>query len=182
MFFRKILYCVKSYLPLLASLSSILTVVIAGLALYVAMGQLNSSDSSSAKGIYKEYLALAFSNPKFSAASYPLGDPGFLKFKIGSEEFERYEYFVSLLLFSADEILSLDLDDEETWMVTLKTQVRYHALYLSSRFFDVSSYSDATKKLIMSSLKSYGSCQAEYSLVLMPVIDFGEEECPFSWR
>jgi hypothetical protein len=182
MFFRKILYNVKSYLPLLASLSSIVTLVIAVIALYVAMGQLNSSDSSSAKGIYKEYLALAFANPKFSAASYPLGDPAIYKFEVGGEEFERYEYFVSFLLFSANEILSLDLDDENKWIDTLKTQMRYHALYLSSKFFDASSYSDATKELIVSSLKSYGACQADYSVVLVPVIDFGQEECPFSWR
>lgn len=182
MFFRAFFYGVKSYLPLLASLSSMLTVVIAGLALYVAIGQLSSSDSSAAKGIYKEYLELAFSNPKFSAASYPLGDPAFLKFKIGSEEFERYEYFVSLLLFSADEILSLDLDDEERWIVTLETQMRYHALYLSSDYFDASSYSDVVKELILASLKSYGSCQAKFSLALKPIVNFGEEECPFSWK
>ncbi len=56
------------------------------------------------------------------------------------EEYERYEYFVSYLLFAAEDVLDLT-NNSPAWRSTLRDQLRYHALYLDSMDFQEHHYS-----------------------------------------
>lgn len=122
----------------LSAYTTLATAAIAFVALIITYIQLRVSKRESrlgvAKGIYKDYLALAFANPKFSSASYPLHAPIFKTFANNSEEHERYEFFISYLLFAAEEILELT-KNSLTWRATLRDQLRYHALFLDGKDF-----------------------------------------------
>lgn len=119
----------------LSAYATLATALIAFVALMVAGWQVLVSKKESrlgvAKGIYKDYLTLAFANPDFSSASYPLDAPRIKTFSRNVEEYERYEFFVSYLLFAAEEVLDLTRNSTE-WRATLRDQLRYHALYLQS--------------------------------------------------
>lgn len=166
---KKLTRNTSSFLMLVSSIS---TAIIAAFAITVASDQLYSSNSDAAKEIYKEYITKALENPHYASASFPLWDPRYRHFKYGSAKREGYEYFVTLLLFSADEIL--DLEEGKHWKNTLKTQFSYHALYLSKAEFNPSSYSCRTRKLVVDSVKQYNKAQWDYSSALSPITFFSE--------
>jgi hypothetical protein len=122
----------------LGAYSALATVVVATVALVVAYIQVRVNKREArlavAKGIYKDYLILAFGNPEFSSASYPMNAPKFKTFSKDNDKYERYEFFVSYLLFAAEEVLDLTKNDP-IWRTTLCDQLRYHALYLDSLDF-----------------------------------------------
>ena len=132
----------------LSAWSAWLTFMVAVFAGVVAYGQLQSSNSSSAKGLYKDYLNLAISKSKFSAMSCDDGsDMEMLKRQ--RFEYEEYENFVAFLLFSGEEILALK-DGWNKWDDVLIGQFSYHALYLRSDDFKGvrSFYSSGVLKLV----------------------------------
>jgi hypothetical protein len=121
--------------PFLQEASNIATAIaacIAAASLYVAARQIvvtrAEARRSSAHQIYREYLALAMSNPRFSSASYPISLPLFETFRSDSLQYESYEFYVSHLLFAAEGILEISADKQ--WERVLRDQFRYHALYL----------------------------------------------------
>lgn len=128
----------------LSAYATFAAAIIAVIALVVAFIQVRVSKRESrlsvAKSIYKDYLALAFANPKFSSASYPLEAPRMMIFESNPDDYEMYEYFVSHLLFSAEEVLHLT-KNSVSWRATLRDQLRYHALYLESMDFPENHYS-----------------------------------------
>jgi len=113
--------------------AALITAVVACFALFIATLQILVSRHEGrlgvAKSIYKDYLLLAMQNPKFSAASYPKNNPRLYEFSNEKDEYERYEFYVSYLLFASEEILLLTKGSKE-WYASLEAQLRYHALYL----------------------------------------------------
>ena len=93
-----------------------------------------------AKSIYKDYLALAVENPEFSMPSYPIAKPPFKEFVADSLNYRKYEFYVSNLIFAAEEILELTQSSQE-WRATLQSQLQYHALYFQTEDFPESHYS-----------------------------------------
>ena len=72
----------------------------------------------SARAAWEKYLLLAFANPKLSRACYATDD-----------EFEAYEWFVSLMLYAAEEVLCyVSLD--EAWNKAIGDQIGFHKDYL----------------------------------------------------
>lgn len=136
------------------AISTFGTMLVAGVAAGFAYNQLNESKLSSAKGLYKDYILLAFQNPDFSAASYPLGSPRFDTIELDSEKYEKYENFVAFLLFSAEEILELGVSGEG-WCRTLRDQFKYHALYLGGASINTQQYSSVLSKLINEGIELY---------------------------
>lgn len=128
----------------LSAYASLVTAVTAVVAVIVASIQIHVSKRESrlgvAKGIYKDYLTLAFANPKFSSPSYPLDAPGMKSFAHNAEELEKYEFFVSYVLFAAEEVLDLT-KNSQAWRTTLRDQLRYHAIYLDSMDLQEQHYS-----------------------------------------
>ncbi|MBR7539966.1 hypothetical protein KC221_27670, partial [Mycobacterium tuberculosis] len=83
-----------------SDIAATVTAMVAIAASFVAYIQLQESKITAAKGIYKEYLNLSFANPEFSAASYPVSNPGYRKFKkigeaLGAKEksYAQYEFY-----------------------------------------------------------------------------------------
>ncbi|EGR2203915.1 hypothetical protein K6P01_002256 [Vibrio parahaemolyticus] len=87
-------------------------------------GKLNTSIT-----LYDSYLELAFENPKFA-----FGRNGSLT---KEDDNTSYQWYVARLLFSAESIMSLKLDDEKKaeWEATLKAQIMYHLDYINSQEF-----------------------------------------------
>jgi len=89
-FFMLYMYTIwaKEKYEKISAASSLLTMLIAALAAVVAYNQLGESKLVSAKAIYKDYISLAFQNPTFSAASYPVESPRFRSFELDADEYE----------------------------------------------------------------------------------------------
>lgn len=144
----------------LSAYSTFATAVTAIVAVVVAFMQILISKKESrlgiAKGIYKDYLMYAFANPQFSSASYPLDEPRFDTFRKNSDEYEKYEFFVSYLLFAAEEVLELTKNNYG-WRATLCDQLKYHALYLDSLDLPEHHYSSALLTLREDAIVAYKS-------------------------
>ncbi|HHQ4708859.1 TPA: hypothetical protein ACSP0D_002958 [Aeromonas veronii] len=142
----------------LSAYSALATAIIALLALTIAYIQMcvNKKEArfAVAKGIYKDYLTLAFDNPEFSSASYPLNAPRLQTFSFDDDKYERYEFFVSYLLFAAEEILVLT-KNSQAWRATLSDQLRYHALYLDTQDFPEHHYSSDLLTLREEAITAY---------------------------
>lgn len=151
----------------LAVWSTLSTVTLAAFAVKVSIDQLDANNTTSAKGVYKDYLSLALANPECAGASYPLYAPRYSHFKYGSNQREAYEFFVSLLLHSVDEILSTP--EKKHWRKTLIMQLSYHALYLNTREFGSESYLCETRDLVVLGIEAYAESQYEYSSAMNPI-------------
>ena len=96
-----------------------------------------------ARDAWSTYLGLAFENPTLSA--------GFTDRK-DVEKFEKYEWFVTRMLYAAEEVLELNATDE-FWKHAIRTQINYHRNYFDAlnRSF-LNSYSPSLQKLIKAEL------------------------------
>jgi hypothetical protein len=89
-----------------------------------------TSTESTARTIFNNYLAHAFNNPIFAyPSSYKCKfDLEHRKVDGTLDGFERYEWFVSIVVFSMREILDF-LSHDEYWETTAKAQLSYHIDY-----------------------------------------------------
>lgn len=115
-------------------LSTIATVIIAGLALYVAHRQLNlgwkqlksnklEARSATAHDLYHQYLTLCIERPEFA---YGMNKP-----EERNVEYGRYCWFASSMLFTFEQILEAVPTDDK-WQATIKSQLSIHKEWLSS--------------------------------------------------
>lgn len=115
----------------LGDFSQAITAAFAVLAVMLAAGQIaamwGSQRQATAKNALERYLEVSFENPTFA---YPtlLGDFDHkLKTIAGSREtYERYEWFVSLMLFAAREIYTSRSAD---LVALMNRQIGYHKDY-----------------------------------------------------
>lgn len=141
--------------------AAVMTFFIASAAVVVAWRQLRSgrqeARNSLAKTLYKDYLALAMSNPRFSMASYPINDPKFIELRKNQEDYDAYEFYVAYLLYAVEEIVELTSGGDEWlgWRETIMSQLGYHALYLQSQDFPRSHWSRDVLCLVDEALKKY---------------------------
>nr|WP_295662624.1 hypothetical protein [Polymorphobacter sp.] len=75
----------------------------------------------SARAAWEKYLEMAFENPALARAVDVESD---------ADQYERYEWFVSRMLYAAEEVLLLAPTDPY-WDSAIKSQVGYHSEYLS---------------------------------------------------
>jgi hypothetical protein len=141
----------------LSAYATAASAVIAALAICIAAYQIRVSifeaRRATAYQIYKDYLSIAMENPKFSSASYPIDRPRLYEFSQNELEYEKYEYFVSNLLFAAEGILEVAADP--AWRATLQDQLKYHALYLQSGDLPEAHFSKAVLKLSDAAIDAY---------------------------
>ncbi len=102
--------------------------LIGGCALVGAAGQISAARVISAKETYRGYLDKALDYPAFA-------NPSIAAEPLSEEEFERYEWFVSYLLNSCDEIL-ISMPRDEGWSAACADQISYHRDYLTSDGFE----------------------------------------------
>jgi len=93
-----------------------------------------------ANELWREYLRLAFENPKLSDPTLHLADFNYEALTIdGSPEmFQKYELFVDTILNASEEILEVSPTRE--WDAAVRLQLKLHRSYLLSPHFLNSGY------------------------------------------
>ncbi|WP_323916582.1 hypothetical protein [Aeromonas veronii] len=108
-------------------LSNLLTVFIAGVALYIAYKQLMSNRTetrnATAHNLYHQYLKLCMDMPQYS---YGMEKPNHECIEYG-----KYCWFISAMLFTFEQMLETMASDEK-WQATIKSQLIIHKDFLSS--------------------------------------------------
>ncbi|MES2443678.1 MAG: hypothetical protein V4574_12675 [Pseudomonadota bacterium] len=97
----------------------------------------------SARAAWETYLEMAFDHPTLGRAGYDPKD---------ADAFEKYEWFVSRMLYAAEEVLIL-APENPNWRVVIKDQIRFHGNYLKTqgRLY-IPGYSPAVRELIKEEL------------------------------
>ena len=130
----------------LADLANIVMALAALAALWGAAWQVRESEraqrEATASELYSNYLTKAIEYPQYAGAHRAVVDAA-----PGSEAYERYEWFVSLMLHAFEQILDLTKDDE-IWRKAIVDQIAYHQAYLSSPQFVRVHYSPALQQLL----------------------------------
>lgn len=95
---------------------------------------------ANAHELWRDYLRLAFDNPKFADPGFNLAKFDYEDLTIdGSRElFQKYEWFIDAVLDACEEILEV-LPSKE-WQATVRIQLRLHRDYLQSPYFLNSGY------------------------------------------
>ena len=110
---------------LYSNVATVFAVVVAAIAAGIALYQLRSSRAesrrSTAHQIYQQYLAMCIEYPKFSL--------GMNKPLRRNQEYTKYCWFVSSMLFSFEQILEINSTDEQ-WVSTIETQLKMHEKHL----------------------------------------------------
>jgi hypothetical protein len=134
-----------------ANLATIATAIIALAALVGAFVQIKSAQQSqreaTASGLYGNYLALAVEHPMMAGGYIAIPAKG----SEPDPAFERYEWFVSVMLHAFEQILELT-DGDEIWRKALEDQIGYHEGYLRSPRFVSEHYSDSLRELFPTKL------------------------------
>ncbi len=93
-----------------------------------------------ANELWREYLRLAFDNPKLSDPTLQLADFDYEDLTIdgSSELFQKYELFVDTILNASEEILEVSPTKE--WDAAVRIQLKLHRDYLLSPHFLNSGY------------------------------------------
>jgi hypothetical protein len=93
-----------------------------------------------ANELWREYLRLAFENPKLSDPTLHLADFNYEALTVdGSPEmFQKYELFVDVILNASEEILEVSPTRE--WDAAVHLQLKLHRAYLLSPHFLKSGY------------------------------------------
>ncbi len=112
----------------IGNISQMVTTLIAigavGLAYWQVTAARRAQREATAKDLYRDYLRLAFENPKLAVP-----DPEDEKLI----QQEKYRWFASILLNACDEILYCI--DDDVWRSVIITELGYHTSYLQSKFF-----------------------------------------------
>jgi hypothetical protein len=125
----------------LGGLATVGTMIIALCALVFAIIQIwvarTSQREATAKDTYRDYLRLAFENPKYANPEkfIALGDGGWKEDGDWIQD-ERYRWFVAFMLNSCDEILWSQAGDK-IWRHVILEDLRFHKSYLRSREFEI---------------------------------------------
>ena len=125
-----------SYLPAFSA-------VVAASAFVISVAKnrqdLYRSREISARAAWEKYLEMAFANPMLSLADTT---------KFTPLEFEKYEWFVSRMLYAAEEVLTLTNDDRN-WNGVIETQIEFHSCYLNGQGKEYNShYSTAVQRML----------------------------------
>lgn len=114
-----------NWLGIASDIATVTAVIVAIIAAYIAYKQLISnvkeSRSSTANSIYQQYLHLCMEYPAFSMGMEIPNER--------NEEYTKYCWFVSSMLFSFERVLEINEGDHK-WLKTIESQLRRHASHL----------------------------------------------------
>lgn len=138
---------------ILANIATCIAVIVAIFAAFIAYNQLKSSKEeerkSTAYEIYHQYLLLCINNPQFAE--------GMKKTEIKTEEYKRYRWFVSTMLFSFEQIIDTQPNDSQ-WSATVKSQLIKHKELLEiSRTVKENEWSTSLNSIIIEVIKPTSS-------------------------
>lgn len=106
-------------------LVSIATIVMAIIAIFVAIWQLNvgrtETRSAQAHETYQQYLARCVEYPELAEGYIALSNP--------DPKYGQYKWFVASMLFSFEQILEAKPKDMD-WVTAIRSQLRIHKVHL----------------------------------------------------
>ena len=107
---------------------AVIAAITAFVTAWAAINARNAQREATAKDIYRDYLKLAFQNPKFAnpTSGSENGDD--------LNKNEEYRWFVAFMMNSCDEIARTKSKDK-SWRKTLRHDLRVHGDYLKSPQF-----------------------------------------------
>jgi hypothetical protein len=101
-----------------------------------------------ARQTYNEYLRLCFAEPAFASGNWDKTNSAGLSKEL---LFEKYEWFVSVMLNACESIL-LHVADQDEWSDAIRSQIGYHSKYIKSDDFQknyAAHYSSELRKLLL---------------------------------
>ena len=117
-----------------ATIATMIVAALAGLvALWIYIGERRAERESFAKDLVKEFTLLAFENPKFSDPELAVIDYSKKTFDGSAELFSKYEWFVDIMLWADNEILTMA--DSDRWRRYVKNCLETHCEYLRSGLY-----------------------------------------------
>jgi hypothetical protein len=125
--------------PMISAVAAVLALGIAARQVYVGRA---SQREATANALWARYLELAIEH---SDLAHPADSDQ-------TRNNPRYAWFLSYLLFAAEQILDLSSRDEK-WRHTISTQLRYHRHALSAAAHDITFYSSSVQEMITDALK-----------------------------
>lgn len=108
----------------LEALSYVATVLGVYLAILGYRSARRDQKETTAAEHYQGYLSLAVEYPRLAKGGVPPSDP----------DYERYQWFVSVMLHASEEILLVTKNDSE-WRTAIELQLAYHEKYLAGSEF-----------------------------------------------
>ena len=124
------------------AVAAIAALIALGVAWFQVKAGREAQRETVAKEIYRDYLRLALEYPHYA---YP--DYVHLSANPGSDDFQRYEWFVAFLCYASEEIMEM-FGNKPGWESAIISQLGYHYDYLHSDNFVRDHYSDKLVKLI----------------------------------
>ena len=118
---------------------------------------IRSQQESTALGIFKDYLQLALTYPDLASPT-----PDLHKGHRQSPDFRRYQWFVSVMLFACEQIVSLQPDDT-AWRASVADHLHIHRRYLASTAFKSDRYSRELRQMIDEVVRSVQRSEREVS-------------------
>lgn len=130
------------------------TAAVSAFGVYQFIATTKFNRDQAAKAIHADYIRLAMEKPTFANPSIVDVDYGSRTFAGSREEFEKYEWFVSFMVLSFEEIFHLS--KTPTWENTIRSNLSFHSAYFSSPHFRESGYIEnidpALREMLPSSL------------------------------
>ena len=127
-----------------ASMSAVSAALAFIYSIYKGRQDIQRSREVSARAAWDAYLEMAFDNPDLSLAQIK---------KTDADQFEKYEWFVSRMLYAAEEVLTLSAQSKP-WKAAIKTQMDFHSDYLVGEGIEyIEHYSEELKEIYMQLLK-----------------------------
>jgi hypothetical protein len=141
----------------LSAAATVLAVVVAVAGARIALQQIGASREAAALSAWNDYLRLCFENPAYACADQarkvvPNGLKGLEKNP--SVEAEKYQWFISIVLNSCEQVL-LSMPNVEEWRSTLVDQVHYHAEAIQQLWHGgwAEGYSPKMKDIVLDGLR-----------------------------
>ncbi|MDR6587418.1 hypothetical protein [Agrobacterium tumefaciens] len=124
----------------------LITAVVSVFGVYQFISTTRFNRNQSAKEIHSEYIKIGLDNPTLANPSLKGLDLENLTLGGSREEFERYEWFVSFMLWSFEEVFHLSSDP--SWSSTIRLSLQAHAPYLQSVHVKRAGYLDNVDPVI----------------------------------
>lgn len=125
------------------AISAVVTAILALAAIIGVKVQIDGAariqQEQSARDIYREYLNLSVQKPEFAAPDYCM--------IARSNQLAAYQAYVDYLLYTGEQVLSVDPD----WSETIDSALKPHAAYLCDH---VETYPDAAVEVLVDRLRA----------------------------
>lgn len=115
----------RAIAALLTAVSAFIAASAFALSVWKNISDVRASNRASARTVWNEYVTLAFDHPDLALSLATVEHPS-------AEQREKYEWFVSRLLYAAEQALMYSPNDRH-WKSVIQQQFGYHKIYLREK-------------------------------------------------